>query len=171
MIVPAFSGTPVDVKLGERAKLRSTHNHYLTFPVLFTMLSNHFPGTYGHALNWLVLTGEPRAEGGYVELPERPGFGWEVDRAASAVLREAGYAHQILHRTGHSLGESVHGNGVNMDDFETHDDRRLLPGSGFTIEPGVYFSDFGVRSEINMIVREHGAVVTGAVQTDILALG
>ena len=97
--------------------------------------------------------------------------GWEVDRAASAVLREAGYAHQILHRTGHSLGESVHGNGVNMDDFETHDDRRLLPGSGFTIEPGVYFSDFGVRSEINMIVREHGAVVTGAVQTDILALG
>ena len=50
-------------------------------------------------------------------------------------------------------GESVHGNGVNMDDYETHDDRRLLPGTGFTIEPGVYFDDFGVRSEINMIVR------------------
>jgi Xaa-Pro aminopeptidase len=97
--------------------------------------------------------------------------GWEVDRAASAVLRRAGYDHEILHRTGHSLGEAVHGNGVNMDDFETHDDRRLLPGSGFTIEPGVYFSDFGVRSEINMIVREHGATVTGAVQTDILVLG
>ena len=65
--------------------------------------------------------------------------GWEVDRAASAVLRDAGYGAQILHRTGHSLGEAVHGNGVNMDDYETHDDRRLLPGTGFTIEPGVYF--------------------------------
>ena len=75
--------------------------------------------------------------------------GWEVDRAASTVLEEAGYGEQILHRTGHSLGETVHGNGVNMDDYETHDDRRLLPGTGFTIEPGVYFSDFGVRSEIN----------------------
>jgi len=96
--------------------------------------------------------------------------GWEVDRAASAVLGEAGYGDHILHRTGHSLGESVHGNGVNMDDYETHDDRRLLPGTGFTIEPGVYFEDFGVRSEINMIVRSHDAVVTGPLQTEILAL-
>jgi Xaa-Pro aminopeptidase len=96
--------------------------------------------------------------------------GWEVDRAAASVLREAGYGDQILHRTGHSLGESVHGNGVNMDDYETHDDRRLLPGTGFTIEPGVYFSDFGVRSEINMIVYAHGATVTGPLQTEILAL-
>jgi Xaa-Pro aminopeptidase len=93
-----------------------------------------------------------------------------VDRAASSVLRQAGYADQILHRTGHSLGESVHGTGVNMDDYETHDDRRLLPGTGFTIEPGVYFSDFGIRSEINMIVRAHGAEVTGPVQREILAL-
>jgi Xaa-Pro aminopeptidase len=96
--------------------------------------------------------------------------GWEVDRAASTVLREAGYADQILHRTGHSLGEAVHGTGVNMDDYETHDDRRLLPGTGFTIEPGVYFSDFGIRSEINMIVRAHRADVTGPVQREILAL-
>jgi Xaa-Pro dipeptidase len=97
--------------------------------------------------------------------------GWEVDRAASSVLREAGYGDQLLHRTGHSLGESVHGNGVNMDDYETHDDRRLLPGTGFTIEPGVYFSDFGIRSEINMIVRAHDAEVTGPAQPAILALG
>jgi len=96
--------------------------------------------------------------------------GWEVDRAAASVLRAAGYGDQILHRTGHSLGESVHGNGVNMDDYETHDDRRLLPGTGFTIEPGVYFSDFGVRSEINMIVYAQGATVTGPLQTEILAL-
>jgi Xaa-Pro dipeptidase len=96
--------------------------------------------------------------------------GFEVDRASMAVLREAGYADNILHRTGHSLGETVHGNGVNMDDYETHDDRRLLPGTGFTIEPGVYFSDFGVRTEINMIVAERDAAVTGPLQTEILSL-
>lgn len=96
--------------------------------------------------------------------------GWQVDRAASSVLQSAGYGDRILHRTGHSLGETVHGNGVNMDDFETHDDRRLLPGTGFTIEPGVYFDDFGVRTEINMIVHAREAAVTGALQTEILAL-
>jgi Xaa-Pro dipeptidase len=96
--------------------------------------------------------------------------GWEVDRAASTVLRDAGYAAQILHRTGHSLGETVHGNGVNMDDYETHDDRRLLPGTGFTIEPGVYFDDFGIRTEINMVMGVKDTVVTGPVQTDIVKL-
>jgi Xaa-Pro aminopeptidase len=97
--------------------------------------------------------------------------GWEVDRAAAAVLRRTGYAEHILHRTGHSLGESVHGEGVNMDDYETHDDRRLLPGTGFTIEPGLYFPDFGVRSEINMIVGAREATVTGPLQAEIVALG
>jgi Xaa-Pro dipeptidase len=96
--------------------------------------------------------------------------GWQVDRAASSVLRSAGYGNQILHRTGHSLGEDVHGNGVNMDDYETHDDRRLLTGTGFTIEPGVYFDDFGVRSEINMIVGAREAAVTGPLQDAIVAL-
>ncbi len=96
--------------------------------------------------------------------------GWEVDRAASAVLHDAGYAAQILHRTGHSLGDTVHGTGVNMDDYETHDDRRLLPGTGFTIEPGVYFPDFGIRTEINMIVRAGSAEVSGPLQSAILAL-
>jgi Xaa-Pro aminopeptidase len=96
--------------------------------------------------------------------------GWQVDRAASSVLKAAGYGDQILHRTGHSLGVSVHGDGVNMDDYETHDDRRLLPGTGFTIEPGVYFKDFGVRTEINMIVGPRDAGVTGPIQTEILSL-
>lgn len=96
--------------------------------------------------------------------------GFEVDRAASDVIRAAGYGDQILHRTGHSLGESVHGNGVNMDDLETHDDRRLIPGTGFTIEPGIYFPDFGVRTEINMVMGAREATVTGSLQTEILAL-
>jgi Xaa-Pro aminopeptidase len=96
--------------------------------------------------------------------------GWQVDRAASSVLRGAGFSDRILHRTGHSLGQEVHGNGVNMDDYETHDDRRLLAGTGFTIEPGVYFSDFGVRTEINMIMHARDAVVTGPLQAEIVAL-
>jgi Xaa-Pro dipeptidase len=96
--------------------------------------------------------------------------GFEVDRAAASVIRDAGYGDRILHRTGHSLGETVHGTGVNMDDYETHDDRRLLPGTGFTIEPGVYFDDFGVRTEINMVVADRDAAVTGPLQTEILAL-
>jgi Xaa-Pro dipeptidase len=96
--------------------------------------------------------------------------GWQVDRAARTVLENAGYGEQILHRTGHNLGRDVHGNGVHMDDFESHDDRRLLPGTGFTIEPGLYFSNFGVRSEINVFYGQHDALITGPVQTGILKL-
>lgn len=96
--------------------------------------------------------------------------GWEVDRAARAVLERAGYGDRILHRTGHSLGQSVHGNGVHLDDFETHDDRRLLPGTGFTIEPGLYFDTFGVRTEINMFRGEHDALVAGPRQMEIMTL-
>lgn len=96
--------------------------------------------------------------------------GFEVDRVAADAIRNAGFGAHILHRTGHSLGESVHGNGVNMDDYETHDDRRLIPGTGFTIEPGVYFPDFGVRTEINMVMGAHDATVTGPLQHEILAL-
>jgi Xaa-Pro aminopeptidase len=102
----------------------------------------------------------------------RPVRGFEVDRATRAVIERAGFGAQFIHRTGHSLGEEVHGNGVHMDDYETHDDRRLIPGTGFTIEPGVYTSEFGVRTEINMFVGEREAVVTGPgpLQTEILKL-
>jgi Xaa-Pro aminopeptidase len=97
--------------------------------------------------------------------------GWQVDEAARAVLTERGYGHRIVHRTGHSLGESVHGNGVHMDDYETHDDRRVLPGTGFTVEPGLYFENFGVRTEINVYRGEHEAVVTGPRQGEVVTLG
>jgi Xaa-Pro aminopeptidase len=96
--------------------------------------------------------------------------GWEVDRAARAIVERAGYGDAFFHRTGHSLGESVHGNGVHMDDYETHDDRRLLPGTGFTIEPGIYLERFGVRTEINMYVGDGDAFVTGPAQTAIVPL-
>jgi len=90
-----------------------------------------------------------------------PVHGWEVDRAARDVITAAGYGQYFIHRTGHSLGEEVHGNGVHMDDYETHDDRRLVKGTGFTIEPGIYTPTFGMRTEINMVVLEESAEVTG----------
>jgi Xaa-Pro aminopeptidase len=96
--------------------------------------------------------------------------GWEVDRAARDVVTAAGYGGMFIHRTGHSLGEDVHGNGVHMDDYETHDDRRLLSGTGFTIEPGVYLPTFGIRSEINMVVDRGSAEVTGPRQMELVAL-
>jgi Xaa-Pro dipeptidase len=96
--------------------------------------------------------------------------GFEVDRACRAVIDRAGFGEYFIHRTGHSLGTEVHGNGVHMDDFETHDERRLIPGTGFTIEPGVYTKDFGVRTEINMFVGEREATVTGPLQTDFVLL-
>ncbi len=96
--------------------------------------------------------------------------GFEVDQTARAVIEGAGYGPHILHRTGHSLGETVHGNGAHLDDFETHDERRLLPGTGFTIEPGVYFDDFGVRTEINVVWGPQGPEVTGPRQQEIVPL-
>ncbi len=97
--------------------------------------------------------------------------GFEVDRATRDVIEGAGYGAEFIHRTGHSLGEEVHGNGVHMDDYETHDERRLIPGTGFTIEPGIYTSEFGVRTEINMYVGERSAEVTGPLQDAIVTLG
>jgi Xaa-Pro aminopeptidase len=96
--------------------------------------------------------------------------GYEVDRAARAVIEQAGYSANVLHRTGHSLGETVHGNGAHLDDYETHDERRLLPGTGFTIEPGVYFDRFGVRTEINVVWGASGPEVTGPRQQQIVTL-
>lgn len=97
--------------------------------------------------------------------------GWQVDRAARTVLEERGFGAHVLHRTGHNLGTEVHGNGVHMDDYETHDDRRVLPGTGFTIEPGLYFDHFGVRTEINVFVGANEARVSGPSQPAIVTLG
>jgi Xaa-Pro aminopeptidase len=97
-------------------------------------------------------------------------LGWQVDRAARGVLDAAGFGAHVLHRTGHSLGVEVHGNGVHMDDYETRDERRLLDGTGFTVEPGLYFDDFGIRTEINMIYGQTEAAITGPVQRALMRL-
>jgi len=96
--------------------------------------------------------------------------GWEVDRAAREVIRKAGYAKYFVHRTGHSIGQEVHGNGANMDSLETRDDRQIIPHTCFSIEPGIYLQEFGIRSEVNVYVGERDARVTGAIQQEILPL-
>jgi Xaa-Pro aminopeptidase len=94
--------------------------------------------------------------------------GFEVDDAARGHIRSMGFGERFVHRTGHSIGAEVHGTGANMDNLETHDERRILPGSLFSVEPGIYLPEFGVRSEVNMFVTAGKAVVTGAVQEDLI---
>jgi Xaa-Pro dipeptidase len=100
----------------------------------------------------------------------KPLQGWQVDKAARAVIEKAGYGKYFFHRTGHSIGEKVHGNGANMDGLETHDARHLISRTCNSVEPGIYLPEFGVRTEVNVYVDEKEARVTGAVQTAILPL-
>jgi Xaa-Pro dipeptidase len=100
----------------------------------------------------------------------KPLQGWQVDKAARGVIEKAGYGKYFFHRTGHSIGESVHGNGANMDGLETHDVRHLIPRTCTSVEPGIYLPEFGIRTELNVYIGEHEARVTGAVQHEILAL-
>ena len=96
--------------------------------------------------------------------------GWQVDRAAREVIRKAGFAKYFVHRTGHNIGQEVHGAGANMDGLETRDIRRIIPHTCFSVEPGIYLPEFGVRSEVNVYVGDGKAEVTGAVQTEMLRL-
>ncbi len=96
--------------------------------------------------------------------------GYEVDDAAREVISRHGYGEHFVHRTGHSLGEDVHGNGANMDNFETRDQRKIIPRTCFSVEPGIYLTEFGVRSEVNVYVEEGGARVTGEIQQAVVPI-
>jgi Xaa-Pro dipeptidase len=96
--------------------------------------------------------------------------GFEVDDVARGHIREHGYAESFFHRTGHSIGAEVHGAGANMDNLETHDERRLIPSTCFSVEPGIYLPEFGVRSEVDVFVEADGARVTGEAQQHIVIL-
>jgi Xaa-Pro aminopeptidase len=103
---------------------------------------------------------------------KEPLQGWQVDRATREVIERAGYGDAFCHRTGHSIGQETHGNGANMDDLETHEQRRVLPRTCFSVEPGIYLPEFGVRSEVNVFVdaREQVHVTGGEPQTRIVPL-
>jgi Xaa-Pro dipeptidase len=100
----------------------------------------------------------------------KPMAGWEVDHAVRSSIKNAGFEQYFIHRTGHSIATEVHANGANMDDLEIHDERRILPNSLFSIEPGIYLPEFGVRSEVNMLVRPQGAEVTGTIQSELVTI-
>ncbi|MBF0406227.1 MAG: M24 family metallopeptidase [Candidatus Riflebacteria bacterium] len=99
-------------------------------------------------------------------------YGWEVDNAARNVIDKAGYKNNFIHRTGHSIGRECHGNGVNIDNLETRDSRRLVPGICFSVEPGIYIEGkMGVRSELNVFIKsETEAVITGETQKELVLM-
>jgi Xaa-Pro aminopeptidase len=110
---------------------------------------------------------------GFVEAAMKMGrtiHGYEVDDVAREIITRRGYGPYFVHRTGHSIGEDVHGNGANIDNFETRDTRQIIPGICFSIEPGIYLEEFGVRSEVNVFVEESSARVTGEIQTAIVPI-
>jgi Xaa-Pro aminopeptidase len=102
----------------------------------------------------------------------KPCFGWQVDDVCRNVVRKAGYGRYFVHRTGHSIGEETHGNGVNIDNLETKDERALIPGCCFSIEPGIYLEEeMAVRTEINMFISPEGrAEVTGEIQRELVMI-
>jgi Xaa-Pro dipeptidase len=145
-------------------------------------------GSVYYDITWTGVCGEPSAEQhrifgivrdardaaiGRVQRAVSSGEairGFDVDDAARGVIEKAGFGEYFVHRTGHSIGQEVHGNGANMDNLETHDERRVMPWSCFSVEPGIYLKDFGVRSEINLFVGDGEALVTGEIQTELLTL-
>ena len=100
----------------------------------------------------------------------RPIRGFEADDAARSVIREAGFGDYFTHRTGHNIAHEIHGPGAHLDNLETHDERRILPHTCFSVEPGIYLPKFGVRSEINMMTSETKAWVTGKIQRELVRI-
>ena len=94
--------------------------------------------------------------------------GWEVDEAVRGYITAKGYGKYFIHRSGHSIGRDIHANGANLDNLETRDDREILPNTCFSVEPGIYLPEFGVRSEINMMIRNGKGEVTGRVQNELV---
>ncbi len=100
----------------------------------------------------------------------QPIAGFAADDAAREVIRNAGYGEYFTHRTGHNIGAELHGNGAHLDNLETHDERRILPFTCFSVEPGIYLPEFGIRSEVNMMTTADSASVTGAIQEELVRI-
>jgi Xaa-Pro dipeptidase len=96
--------------------------------------------------------------------------GWQVDEATRDSIKRAGYEKYFVHRTGHSIGVDIHANGANMDNLETKDEREIIPNTLFSVEPGLYFPEFGVRSEFDVLVRNGKAEVTGRIQKELVLI-
>jgi Xaa-Pro dipeptidase len=183
--VNANSGNPhYDPHLGNSASIREGD-----FVLLDVWAKKGAPGSVYYDITWTGFVGSSPSDrmreifqvvrdardAGVKTVQEavavgRPIAGWEVDRAVRGSITQAGYGESFIHRTGHSIGTEVHANGANMDDLEVHDERRILPNSCFSIEPGVYLAEFGVRSEVNVLVRPQAAELTGKIQREIVII-
>ena len=97
-------------------------------------------------------------------------LGWQADAVARDYIEARGYGEYFTHRLGHSIGREVHSEAVNLDGFETHDTRPIIPGVGFSIEPGIYLPEFGVRSEIDAFMSNSGPYATSPVQREIVLI-
>ncbi len=147
------------------------------------------PGSCFYDITWTGVVGrEPsereqkvfdtvvRARDAAVKLVEeaflagRPLAGWQADDAAREVIREAGFGEYFTHRTGHSIAAELHGNGAHLDNLETHDERVILPFTCFSVEPGIYLPEFGLRSELNMMTEPGKAMVTGRIQRNLVRI-
>ena len=120
-----------------------------------------------------IVTGARDAALNYLEESHNKGEtveGWQADAVARNYITERGYGEFFTHRLGHSIGGEVHSEAVNLDGFETHDTRRIIPGVGFSIEPGIYLPEFGVRSEIDAYMSETGPYATSPVQREVVLI-
>lgn len=160
------------------------HSNDLVLIDMWAKLQDH--GSVYYDITWTGFCGEPspelkrvfavvsKARNSAIEFVQQSTTankeicGFEVDDVARGYIEREGFGEQFIHRTGHSIGTDVHGTGANMDNFETHDERRIIPWTCFSIEPGVYLPQFGIRSEVNVFVGEDGARVTGEIQTELL---
>jgi Xaa-Pro aminopeptidase len=100
----------------------------------------------------------------------RPIRGFEADDAARRVILDAGFADYFTHRTGHNIAQEIHGPGAHLDNLETHDERLILPNTCFSVEPGIYLPEFGVRSELDMLTAPGKAWVTGKIQRELVRI-
>jgi Xaa-Pro dipeptidase len=157
------------------------------FVLLDVWAKRNTPGAVYYDITWTGIIGEPTAkqreifdivtrarDAGIKKAVEgvKTGkvAGWEIDKATRDVIDQAGYGKYFTHRTGHSIATEVHGNGANMDNFETNDIRELLPNTCFSVEPGIYLPEFGVRSEVDVLVRKASAEVTGRIQKELVII-
>jgi len=119
---------------------------------------------------WQVVSGARDAGVAFVKAsyPSKEIQGWQVDKVARSYIAEREYGDFFIHRTGHNIGEDDHGTGANMDSLETKDERHLIANTCFSIEPGIYLPEFGIRSEVNVYLEQNDVVVTGdPIQTEI----
>ncbi len=169
VVAPIRAGDFVLVDLwGKLDRPRSVYSDYTRIGFVGDRVPDHYQQVFRVVAQArdaaITLIRERFAEGRRLQ-------GWEVDEAARQVIVGAGYGDNFLHRTGHSIGEEIHGNGANMDNFETHEERLVLPRTCFSIEPGIYLPEFGVRSEVNVYIDGGGGVhVTGNPQTEVIPI-